>query len=241
MVVSNPAQGATNAARGLAAAGDVGGDAAIAWVQGTGASTQIVAEQQYQPPGGATPTTSPAYVRTPQPVLSWAPSGARWGPITYTLSVDGAVAGQTGGDALGVPSPLPDGPHVWRVTATNPAGLSSAARSARVFVDTVAPRVGATLSGARRPGARLTLRLSYRDAPPAGLPGRDASGVASLTIRWGDGTSTRLKPGTHRIVHSYRRPRRYRITITLLDRAGNRASAVRPVKIAKPRAKKRHK
>jgi hypothetical protein len=134
MIVSNPAQGPTDAARGLDAAGDVGGDGAIAWVQGTGTSTQIVAEQLYQPPGGATPTTSPAYVRTPQPVLRWAPSGARWGPITYSLSVDGAAAGQTGGDALGVPSPLADGPHVWSVTASNPAGLSSASKSARVFV-----------------------------------------------------------------------------------------------------------
>jgi PKD domain-containing protein len=87
----------------------------------------------------------------------------------------------------------------------------------------------------------VTLRLTYRDAPPAGLPARDASGVAGLTIRWGDGTSTRVKPGTHRIVHSYRRPGRYRITIAVLDRAGNRASAVRRVKIAKRPAKKRHK
>jgi hypothetical protein len=237
MIVSNPAQGPTDAARGLAAAGDVGGDAAIAWVQGTGTSTQIVAEQLYQPPGGATPTTSPAYVRTSQPVLTWAPAGARWGPITYTLSVDGAPSGQTGGDALGVPRPLPDGPHVWSVTASNPAGLSSASKSARVFVDTVAPEVGATLSGARHPAARLTLHLTYRDAPPAGLPARDASGVASLTIHWGDGTSTQVNPGTHRIVHSYRRAGRYKITITVLDRAGNRTSAVKRVKIAKPRAR----
>jgi hypothetical protein len=127
------------------------------------------------------------------------------------------------------------------VTAGNPAGLSSASKGARVFVDTVAPKVGATLSGARRPGARLTLHLTYRDAPLAGLPARDASGVASLTIRWGDGTSTRVKPGTHQIVHSYRRRGRYKITITALDRAGNRTSAVQAVKIAKPPPKKRHK
>jgi PKD domain-containing protein len=241
MIVSNPAGGATDAARGLAVGGDVGGDGAIAWVQGNGISTQIVAEQLYQPPGGATPTTSPAYVRTPQPVLSWEPSGARWGPITYTLNVDGAAVGQTGGDALALTSPLPDGPHTWNVTATNPAGLSSGSKSARVFVDTVAPQVGATLSGARRPATRLTLHLTYRDAPPAGLPAHDASGVASLTIHWGDGTSTRVKPGTHRIVHSYRRPGRYTITITVLDRAGNRTSAVRRVKITKPRSRKGHK
>ncbi len=241
MIVSNPAQGAADAARGIAAAGDAGGDAAIAWVQGTGTSSQIVAEQLYQPPGAATPANSLAYVRTAQPVLSWAPSGGRWGPIIYTVSVDGTPSGQTGGDTLQVPSPLTDGPHVWSVTARNPAGLTSGSRSARVFVDTVAPKLRATLSGARRPGARLTLRLTYRDLPPAGLPSRDASGVASLTIHWGDGTTTTVKPGTHRIVHSYRRAGRDKITITVLDRAGNRTSVVKRVKIAKPRSGKKRK
>jgi hypothetical protein len=240
MVVSSPSQGATDAARGLAVAGDSGGEAAVAWVQGTGTSTQIVAEQLYQPPGAATPANSPAYVRTAQPVLRWAPSSARWGPITYTVTVDGGPAGQTGATALQVPAALPDGPHTWSVTAGNPAGLSSPAASARVFIDTVAPKLGSTVSGARRPGAVLTLRLSYRDAPPAGLPARDASGVAGLTIRWGDGTTTHVKPGTHRILHSYRRAGRYRITIAAFDRAGNRTSVVKRVKIAKPAAKKRH-
>jgi hypothetical protein len=241
MTVSSPAGGATDAARGLAVAGDVGGDAAIAWVQGSGISTQIVVEQLYQPPGAVTLANPSAYVRTARPVLSWAPSGARWGPITYTVSVDGAPAGQTGADALQVASALPDGPHVWSVTAGNPAGLSSASKSARVFVDTTAPKLRATLSGARHVGASLTLHLTYRDAPPAGLPARSASGVASLTIRWGDGTTTHLKPGTHRISHSYRRPGRHRITVTVVDRAGNRTSAVKRVKIVKPRAKKHHK
>jgi hypothetical protein len=241
MVVSDPAQGATDAARGLQAGGDAGGDGAIAWVQGRGGSSTIVAGQLYQPPGRAIPARSRAYVRTAEPVLSWAPSSARWGPITYTVNVDGAPSGQTGGNALQVLTPLPDGPHTWSVIAGNPAGLSSAAKGARVFVDTVAPSVGATLSGARRPGAGLTLHLSYRDAPPAGLPGRDASGVARLTVHWGDGTSSRVKPGTHRLLHTYRRRGRYAITITALDRAGNRTSAVRRVKIAKPPPKKRRK
>jgi hypothetical protein len=118
------------------------------------------------------------------------------------------------------------------VTAGNPAGLTSSSKPARVFVDTVAPRLSATLSGARRAGASLTLRLSYRDAPPGGLPAADASGVATLTIRWGDGTTTRIKPGTHRVAHIYLRPGRYRITVTVADRAGNQTRVARRVKIA---------
>ena len=101
----------------------------------------------------------------------------------------------------------------------------------------MAPKLVTALSGARHTGATLTLRLTYRDAPPAGLPARDASGVASLTIHWGDGTTTHVKPGTHRIAHSYRRRGRYKITVTVLDRAGNRTTAARRVKITKPPAK----
>ncbi len=239
LVVSSPGQGATDAGRGLAAAGDVGGDAAIAWVQGTGPSTEIVVEQLYQPPGAAAPAKSTPYVRTAEPTLRWSPSGARWGPITYAASVDGAGVGQTTGAGLRVPSPLPDGPHTWSVTAVNPAGLSGAPKSGRVFVDTVAPRLSAAVSGARHAGATLTLRLSYRDPPPAGLPARDASGVASLTIRWGDRSSTPVKPGARRLLHVYRRPGRYKITITVIDRAGNRTTIVRRVKVTKPPAKPR--
>jgi hypothetical protein len=236
-IVSSPGQGPTDAGRGLAAAGDAGGDAAIAWVQGTGASTQIVVDQLYQPPGTATPSTSSVYTRTSQPVLSWSPSSQRWGPITYSVSVDGIAVGQTAGSGIRVATPLADGPHRWRVIATNPAGLSTASTTAKVFVDTVAPRLRVALSGARRVAGNVTLRLFYRDLPPAGLPKSDASGVARLTIRWGDGTVTRVNPGTHRIDHTYRREGRYRVTIVIADKAGNRRTVVRHLDIKKPAGK----
>jgi len=239
-VVSSPAQGPTDAARGLAAAGDAGGDAAVAWVQGTGAATEIVAERLYQAPGVAVPPTSLAYSRSAQPVLSWTPSSQRWGPITYTVTLDGAQVAQTGGTAVRLMAPLRDGPHSWLVTTSNPAGLTSTSRAARVFVDTVAPSLAASVSGARRAGATLTLRLTYRDVPPVGLPPSDASGVTGLTIRWGDGTVSRIKPGTHRLAHAYRRPGRYRITIVIVDKAGNPRTLVRRLDIKKPAAAGKH-
>ena len=67
--------------------------------------------------------------------------------------------------------------------------------------------------------------------------------MAALTIRWGDGTTTRIKPGTHRLVHAYRRPGRYRITVTVADRAGNQTRAARTVRItgaSRSGKKKRH-
>jgi hypothetical protein len=231
MVVSSPVSGPTDAARGLAAAGDVGGDAAAAWVQGTGASSEIVVAQLYEPPGSVAPAQSRTYARTAEPLLSWSPAAGRWGPVHYTVSVDGAQVGQTTGTSLRVPTALTDGPHSWRVTAVNPAGVMGGSGVARVFVDTVAPTLAVRLTGARHVGSRLTATLRYRDAAPNGLPGRDASGVLKLSVRWGDGTVVFLKPGAHREVHVYRRPGRYRIIVFVTDRAGNSRKVVKLVRI----------
>ncbi len=231
LVVSSPAGGPTDAALGLAAGGDGGGDAAVAWVQGTGASTEIAVDQLYQPPGSATVPKTLAYSTSAEPVFKWSPAGGRWGPITYTVTVDGTKIGQTGGSSFRAPAALASGVHSWEVTASNPAGLTAASKAARVFVDTVAPTLSVSESGPRRAGANEVLRLRYRDAPPRGLRPSAASGVAKLTIRWGDGTVSHLTPGDHRVSHAYRRPGRYAITVTVYDRAGNKTTVVRHVKI----------
>ena len=149
LVVSSPAMGPTNASAGLATAGDVHGDAAVAWVQGTGSSTQIVAAQLYQPPGSFPSPKSLTYARSTHPVLSWSSPKDSWG-VSYRVSVDGVQVAQTSATSVAVPVALSQGRHRWHVTAVNPAGLTSASRAATVFVDTIAPRAAVTLSGPRR-------------------------------------------------------------------------------------------
>ncbi len=232
LVLSSPSAGPTDAALGLAAAGDGGGEAAVAWVQGTGASTEIVVDQLFQPPGSAAVPKALAYSRSSEPLFDWSPASGRWGPITYTVSVDGTQVGQTGASSFRMPAALSDGAHRWQVTSSNPAGLTTASKVSRVFVDTVAPLLSVSESGPRKAGADEVLRLRYRDAPPRGLRQSAASGVAKLTVGWGDGSVTHLKPGEHRFAHTYRRPGRYTITVTVYDRAGNRRTVVRHVKIA---------
>ena len=232
MVISSPASGPTDAARGLAAAGDVGGDAAAAWVQGTGSSSEIVVDQLYEPPGSVAPAKGLTYARSHEPLLSWSPAAGRWGPDTYTVTVDGRLVGQTTSTSLRVPVSLRDGVHSWQVTAVNPAGVTGKSGVAKVFIDTVKPTLSVAVSGARRAGSGVAVTMRYRDAPPAGLPARDASGVEKLTVRWGDGTVTHLKPGEHRAVHAYRRAGRYKITVFVTDRAGNSRKVVKVVRIA---------
>jgi len=226
LVLSSPALGPTNAGAGLATAGDTHGDAAVAWVQGTGSSTQIVAAQLYQPPGSLPAPKSLTYARTTHPVLSWSAPKNSWG-VSYRVSVDGVVVTQTTATTVAVPVALSQGRHRWHVTAVNPAGLTSTSCAAVVFVDTFAPRVRVTLSGPRRAGSALRLHVSYSDVR-RGLPRRDASGISSVRVSWGDGTSSRIG---HVVYHVYGRPGRYLLRVTVTDRAGNVTTIKKRVEI----------
>ena len=238
-VVSTPALGAADADRGLAAGGDVAGDGAVAWVQGTGDATQIVTGQLYQAPGNFVPSWTFRYATSANPVLSWSPSAESWGALQYSVVFDGAPLQQTYGTVIRTPAPVSDGRHTWEVAATNAAGLTTDARTATVFVDTVHPRVSVKLTGRRAAGARQTIVVTRSDPPPPGSPATAASGMALTRVRWGDGaTSTGGRSSTH----VYRRARSYTITVTGTDRAGNRTVVTRTLRIARAvaaRAKRR--
>ena len=228
LVVSSPSLGPTVAASGLAAAGDISGDAVIAWVQGTGSSTRIVADQLYQPPGSFSALSSFRYVRSSRPVLAWSPAPDDWGPVRYVVTLDGSQLSQTGAASVRVPAPLPDGRHTWQVTAVNPAGLTTAARAATVWVDTVAPVARLALGGRRRTGSVLHIYVTYSDSPPPEPPG-DASGIAEVVVNWGDGSVVHIRHGKY---HAYERPGRYKLTVVVKDRAGNATKLVRSVRIS---------
>ncbi len=234
-VISSPSLGATSADQGLVAAGDVAGDAAAAWVQGSGAETRIVAAQLFQPPGGFSPAHAFFYARTAQPQLSWSPANELWGPPQYVVKIDGAVAGQTTATSF-VPSiPLADGRRVYQVTAVNAAGLASAARAATVFVDTVKPKVSLRFSGTRAVGYVVHLTAHYSDPPPPGLPKSAASGVATVFVNWGDRSARariRRTTASHMFRRRGRRPYTVTVTVTVTDRAGNTTRVKTKLKIA---------
>ena len=227
--LSAPLLGSTDAADGLAAGGDGSGDAAVAWVQGTGGSTSIVAAFLYQAPEAPTPVASFRYARSAHATLSWSPAEP-WGPVRYTVTVDGSQVGTTDATSIAVPNTLTDGPHPWTVTAVNPAGLSSGGRSAEIFVDTVAPAAAVRLSPSKRVGKPVVVHVSYTDVTGAVSP-QDASGVASVVIRWGEGPKTQLGRGLHRASHIYAHAGRFLITIIVTDRAGNRTTVQRTIAV----------
>ena len=239
-VISSPAQGPTNAADGLAIAGDVSGDVAVAWMQGAPNGMQLVVNQLYQPPTGFSPTNTSAYSTTSQPVLSW-PRPDGWGPLTYTVSVDGNQVGQTSSTYFQVPAALADGPHTWRVIATNPAGQHSNTPLITVFVDTVAPVARLRQLTRAYAGSKVRFVARYADHAPAGQAWFDASGVGTVLIRWGDGAATRLRVGSHFTSHRYRHRGRYKVTLLVYDRAGNLTRIVKYIKVFGPQPHGKHK
>jgi hypothetical protein len=242
-VVSSPSLGATNADLGLVAAGDVSGDAAIAWVQGSGSSTQIVAVQLYQAPGGFVPAHAFSYSTSAQPPLNWSGAAELWGSPQYAVRLDGVLVGQTPALGMFVPTPIANGRHTYQVTAVNQAGLTSVDAAATVFVDTVAPKVSVRFSGTRIVKTAQQVHVTYSDPPPPGQPKAVASGVAMVKVKWGDGSAqARIRRTT--ASHTYRSRRTYTVTVTVTDRAGNGTVVTRKLQIKpkpKPKPKKKKK
>jgi len=245
-VVSSPALGPTDAASGLVAGGDIAGDAAIAWVQGLGASAQIVAAQLYQPPGGFAPASTFSYSTSAQPVLSWSAASEPWGTVGYAVTLDRNLIATTTGTQVQVPSPVPDGRHSLQVTAINQAGQRTAAAPETVFVDTVAPQASIRVTGSRRLGNALHLGVAAVDVP-APSTGAAASGVATVQVKWGDGAKAFIPQAAtiqQTATHAYRRRGTYGLTVIVKDRAGNRTVVTRELTIRpkpKPRPKRKAK
>ncbi len=242
LVLSEPDLGATDAARGLVAAGDVTGNAAVAWIQGSGADTRIMVAQLYVPPGSLATNTKFQYARTSQPSLGWSAARDQWGPVRYTLYVDGRPLSPVTGTAQRPPLPLADGPHSWEVVATNPVGQQSISQTSTVWVDVVRPAAKLSLGGRKRVGSELHASVTYTDAPPPGRANQ-ASGIADVFIDWGDKHHFHI---THGKYHAYSRAGRYTLRIVVTDRAGNSTTIKQTIKVApkpkpKPKPKKKKK
>lgn len=234
VVLSSPAEGPTDAASGLAAAGDLNADMAVAWTQASASGTELLTDQLYQPPGGFSALSSFRYVRSRYPLFSWTAPDEDWG-ARYDVFVNGGLVRQTSSTSLRY-GPLTQGPTRWSVEAVNAAGLRSATRTATVFVDTYPPAVAVSVTGTRQVDKELHLYVSYSDTPPGGTPA-DGSGVAGVVVNFGDGSKYVI---THGKYHAYANPGRYRLTVTVTDRAGNSTTKTEDLVIKpKPKPKRR--
>jgi hypothetical protein len=232
--------GPTDAAKGLFAGGDIDGDGAVAWVQGsTGALSIDAAELVTAPAGGG--QKGVVYTKSNAPLLAWRAARESWGPVVYTVSLDGSTVGQTSSN-LGwqVPGPLADGPHSYHVTVANQASQSGTTLSQTLFVDTYPPTLQTKLGGELQSGTKLTMTLRYTDPPNPSEPGSQPSGIAAETVNWGDRTAPVTGRKMLRATHVYSHSGSYIVTVTVTDRAGNATTKTRTL-VIKPKPKPKRK
>jgi hypothetical protein len=227
-VISSPTLGPTDADQGLAVGGDLAGDTAVSWAQGSPGNLAIVAGQLFQTPGSFVPLYQFRYANSVNPILAWSTSSELWGGLVYVVRVDGVQVASTGATSIRSPVAVANGRHSWQVTAVNPAGLSTVAKVGTVFVDTVKPRVSFKLTGTRAVGATVRIQVKANDAP-APVARSQSSGIQSVQVKWGDGAKPLIKNG--RATHIYKHRRNYTVTVIVKDRAANRTVVTRKIKI----------
>jgi hypothetical protein len=222
--LTNPDLGAVDPATGFDAAGDRTGDFAFAFVQGSGDLRRLVIAEYDRLPGAfAISTSSKNWRNVTKNPLAWGTALDLWGPLTYTMLIDGKPVAQTQTTkatlAAGV---LSEGLHTWRVTATDRRGQSVTTPVKPLKVDTVSPTVGFSVKRKKRVA---TVTAQAGDVIP---PSGQASGIKFVRIDWGDGSGfLQARSGKH----AYGRTGGFTVRVSATDRAGNVAVAERVIHI----------
>ncbi len=218
------------------------GDAIVAWIQGSGANSQVVATVVDAPPDPFLVLLPEGWQRKARVRVAWDRARNANGAVRYSVSVDDepVVEGRRALNALLGRDDVGDGRHRIQIFAADPGGQETGSRVGPLLVDRTAPRVKL-----RRRGRRVTVTVS---------DGRDAAGLraSSLAVGFGDGSGGKGqrddgapgvisakggkgkgkgKPVVIRRSHVFERPGRYRIRVRARDRAGNAVSFDRRVRI----------
>jgi hypothetical protein len=225
--LSNPALGPTDAARGLLAGADRAGDIVVAFVQGVGAGSQIVAASFDRAPGSFRANTTSKFRKFARPPLKWSAAFELWGPLTYTVLIDDKPVGQTTSTGITVPGVVRDGLHRWRVVATDRRGQTSATPSRNIRVDATPPKISFRVTGTRKRGRFVKVAAKVSDA--SGTTAK-ASGLKVVRISFGDGS--RAIAG-RRAAHRYAHSGKVTVRVTAGDKAGNARTVSRRITIRK--------
>lgn len=145
--------------------------------------------------------------------------------MRYIVTVDGKPVGETVDRQMTLTAPLAAGRHRWQIVALDARGQTKRTRTRTLQVDARAPRLSI---GYKRKKRLVTLSLRARDLSG----GHRASGVRSIVVSWGDkskGVGTRS--ASLRTSHRYRGGGSYPLRITATDRAGNKRTSLRTLRI----------
>ncbi len=223
-VVSNPDFGPVDPAGGFDAAANRVGDFSLAFVQGDGDQRRLVAAGYDRVPGLFNTFSGSKWRNPAKAPLAWGEPIELWGPLTYTVIVDGKPVAQTTDRRLAVKAgAIREGRHTWKVVATDRRGQSSATKLRTLRIDTVKPKVSFSVKRKQRV---VTVTAKANDVLP---PSGQASGVAYVRIDFGDRSGiVQARKASHRYAKA---GRHYTIRVSATDRAGNAVAVTRRIKI----------
>jgi hypothetical protein len=226
-VVSTADFGPVDPQAGFDVASNRQGDVVMVFVQGTGDSRRLVSAVWDRAPGAFSSYTSSRWRNAQTSPLSWGAAPDLWGPLTYTLMIDGRPVPNVSTQDTKVllpPGAVPDGQHTWRVVATDRRGQATTTTLKPLRLDATPPKV--TFSAKKR-GRALTITAKAADVLP---PSGKAAGVKYVRIDFGDGSRfVQARKATHR----YRRTGKFSIKVSATDEAGNVSVARRSISVGK--------
>ena len=200
------------------------GDAIVAFHQGGASFGQIAAVVVDAPPSEFFILLPDGWQRKRRVPISWDPSLNSVSDVTYSVSVDDEPVkdGLTSRKLLLGPAELPDGIHEVQIFAVDAAGQETGSQTGDVLVDRRPPRV--TL---KRRGRALTVQITDgRKGSSSGLR-RSATRVS-----FGDGKRRARRAAEPFVTrHRYARRGRYRVVVRARDRAGNRTTIRRKLRV----------
>jgi hypothetical protein len=215
-----------DASAGFDVAGNRTGDFSFVFIQAAGGARRLVAASYDRLPGSFSSSSSSKRWRnvytTP---LAWTSALDLWGPLTYTVVIDGKPVTTTQDTkAVLPPGSMSEGVHTWRVTATDRHGQGVTTIVKPLKVDTVAPT--GTLSVKRKKRV-VTVTVKANDVLP---PSGQASGVREVAIDFGEGGGV-IKIPSRKATYRFRHTGKHTIKVAITDRAGNIALVTRDVTI----------
>jgi hypothetical protein len=197
------------------------GDAIFGFLQGDGANTQIAAVVVRAPPGEFVTNAPNGWVTSARIPIQWEVPLAGAGAITYSVLVDDleVAEGITTNEYTLARGQAPSGIHTIQVQATDSLGQVVDSEPATLKIDRTPPRARLTVRG-----ASVTVRLSD---PPKG----ESSGVklGSVKVRFGDGG---VGHGRAALRHRYAHAGSYTIVIGASDKAGNKMTLRKRVRVS---------
>jgi hypothetical protein len=204
----------------LAVTGSGIGDGLVGFRQGDQDRTWVEAAIVDAPPLDFAVQVPLKFIRSKKPLITWDPAPNALSSVRYTVTVGGrTVARNIKGTSFRVTkTKLKDGRRKVVVTAIDGAGQRRTGSPATLRIDRHAPRVRLA-----RHGQKLTVRVvDGRKGQVAGVRG------SSVRVSFGDG---KRGNGRARLRHRYKRGGAFTIVVKASDRAGNRMTLKRRIRV----------